>query len=156
MLLCLLIRVAQLKSAGVQQKYLNLAELHLSEAPNGGIFQSTGPSPSDGQPREVVSFYDLTDWPYLWPIGGWGGDLPLCFDFLRLLISGLGWEESSRRHMTRGETTRYAGRLASQSRATRFGTGCCICCYGYLSVFYCDALVFDNNQAVKVFPHFKF
>lgn len=65
--------MAQLKSAGVQQKYLNLAELHLSEAPDGGIFQSTGPSPSDGQPREVVSFYDLMDWPYLWPIGGWGG-----------------------------------------------------------------------------------
>lgn len=52
---------------------------------------------------------------------GVGGDLPLCFDFLRLLISGLGWEESSRRHMTRGETTRYAGRLASLLSHARLG-----------------------------------
>lgn len=53
---------------------------------------------------------------FLWPDGPAlsvarrgvvGGGLPLCFDFLRRLISGLGWEESSRIHMTRGETTRY-------------------------------------------------
>lgn len=48
-------------------EYLNLAELHISEPETleGGIFQSRRPSPSDRQPREVVAFYGLTDWPYL-------------------------------------------------------------------------------------------
>ena len=71
--------------------------------------------------------------------------------YLFVLISSdflsRGWVESSRRHAVREETTCYVCRvsISAQSRATWFGTGFCICCYGYRSMFYCDALVLDNN-----------
>lgn len=150
LLLCLLLTVGQLNSAEVWQTFelssISLKLRALKEEFSKGDVPRLQTDSSESlflfmawRTLSVVLLSKMTNWRRV------RSTSLFWFPQTSYLRAGLGGIQPQT-YGQRGDNTLHLWvSISAQSRETRCGTGYCICCYGYCSMFYCDALVLDNN-----------